>query len=55
MLADCSEGKMTVYNEDIMKFNVPAAFPNVEGVDQICNTFATRCENADAVKATTLL
>ena len=33
MLADCSEGKMTVYNEDIMKFNVPAAFPNVEGVE----------------------
>ena len=23
--------------------------------NQICNTFATRCENADAVKATSLL
>jgi hypothetical protein len=23
---------MKVYNEDIMRFNVPAAFPNVEGV-----------------------
>ena len=33
MLADCSEGKMTVYNEDIMKFNVPAAFPKVERVE----------------------
>ena len=33
MLAECSEGKMTVYNEDIMRFNVPAAFPNVEGVE----------------------
>ncbi|CAB4011581.1 Dimethyladenosine transferase 1, mitochondrial, partial [Paramuricea clavata] len=33
MLADCSEGKMKVYNEDIMKFNIPAAFPNVEGVE----------------------
>ncbi|XP_028411937.1 dimethyladenosine transferase 1, mitochondrial-like isoform X2 [Dendronephthya gigantea] len=33
MLADCSEGKIKVYNENIMKFNVPAAFSKVEGVE----------------------
>ena len=33
MLADCSEGKIKVFNEDIMKFNIPAAFPKMEGVE----------------------
>ncbi|XP_046849387.1 trafficking protein particle complex subunit 10-like [Xenia sp. Carnegie-2017] len=33
LLADCSDGKMTVHNENIMKFNVCKAFPNAEGVE----------------------
>ena len=32
-MADCSDGKMTVHNENIMKFNVCKAFPNAEGVE----------------------
>lgn len=33
MVADCSQGRMTIYNEDIMKFNIPAAFPKTEAVE----------------------
>lgn len=33
MVADCSDGRMTVYNEDIMKFNIPQAFSKTEGVE----------------------
>ena len=47
MVADCSSGRMTVYNEDIMKFDVPAAFPKTEGVE-----WQLDCKCMDSIEAT---